>query len=55
MSQINKKDHAYQMIKRAIIYGDLSSGNIYSLNDLSDMIKTSSTPTREALLVLEHE
>ncbi len=51
----NKKDQAYQIIKRAIIYGDLSPGNIYSLNDLSEMINISTTPTREALLVLEHE
>jgi len=53
--QSNKKDQAYQFIKQAIISGDLVSGNIYSLNDLSDMIKISSTPTREALLVLECE
>lgn len=55
MSQINKKDKAYQTIKRAIISGDLESGNIYNLNDLSNMIDISSTPTREALLVLEYE
>lgn len=51
----NKKDQAYQFIKKAIISGDLVSGNIYSLNDLSDMSNISSTPTREALLVLECE
>ncbi len=55
MSQNNKKDQAYQLIKRAIIYSDLSAGKIYNLNDLSEMINISSTPTREALLVLESE
>ena len=51
----NKKDQAYQLIKRAIISGDLVSGNIYSLHDLSELISISNTPTREALLVLECE
>ena len=55
MSQSNKKEKAYQIIKQAIISGELISGNIYNLNELSNMIDVSSTPTREALLVLEHE
>lgn len=55
MSQNNKKEKAYQIIKQAIISGDLISGNIYNLNELSNMIDVSSTPTREALLVLENE
>jgi len=55
MPKNNKKDKAYQVIKRAIISGDLISGEIYNLNDLSEMINVSNTPTREALLLLEFD
>ena len=55
MPNKNKKDKAYQAIKRAIISGGLISGEIYNLNDLSEMINVSNTPTREALLLLEFD
>jgi len=52
---MNKKDRAYQLLKTAIISGNLDAGGIYTLSDLSEMTETSSTPTREALLSLESE
>ena len=55
MPKENKKDLAYQIIKQGIISGEFRSGEIYNLNELSDQINISNTPTREALLVLEHE
>jgi DNA-binding GntR family transcriptional regulator len=55
MPKENKKDAAYQIIKQGILSGEFRSGEIYNLNELSDQINISNTPTREALLVLEHE
>ncbi len=52
---MNKKDQAYQLLKTAIISGELSAGGIYTLSDLSQITEISSTPTREALLSLESE
>jgi len=55
MPRENKKDNAYRLIKQGIISGEFSSGEIYSLNEFSEQINISNTPTREALLVLENE
>lgn len=52
---MNKKEKAYQQLKDAIISGDLSPGEIYTLTDFSERTQISSTPTREALLSLESE
>ena len=55
MPRENKKDNAYHLIKQGIISGEFSSGEIYSLNEISEQTNISNTPTREALLVLENE
>lgn len=55
MPKENKKDIAYQRIKQGILSGEYSSGEIHSLNEIAEQINISNTPTREALLVLEHE
>lgn len=50
-----KKDRAYQLIKQRIISGEFGSGEIYTLRELSERIRLSRTPTREALVVLAFE
>ena len=50
-----KKDEAYQVIKRAIIAGQLESAKIYSITELSETFGVSRTPAREALVVLTSE
>jgi DNA-binding GntR family transcriptional regulator len=50
-----KKDEAYQVIKGAIIAGQLESANIYSITELSDTFGVSGTPAREALVILTSE
>jgi DNA-binding GntR family transcriptional regulator len=55
VSTNTKKDDAYQLIKRAIISGELESGLIYSILELSEKFCVSRTPTREALVVLASE
>jgi DNA-binding GntR family transcriptional regulator len=52
---LSKKERAYQEIKQAIIDGRLESGNIYSINDLSEEFGIGRTPAREALVILASE
>lgn len=52
---VTKKDEAYQVIKRAIIAGQLESAKIYSITDLSETFGVGGTPAREALVILTSE
>jgi DNA-binding GntR family transcriptional regulator len=52
---VTKKDEAYQVIKRAIIAGQLESAKIYSIRELSETFGVSGTPAREALVILTSE
>jgi DNA-binding GntR family transcriptional regulator len=52
---VTKKDEAYQVIKKAIITGQLESANIFSITELSETLGVSGTPAREALVILTSE
>jgi DNA-binding GntR family transcriptional regulator len=52
---VTKKDEAYQVIKKAIIAGQLESANIFSITELSETLGVSGTPAREALVILTSE
>ena len=50
-----KKDKAYQVIKKAIIDGQLESAKIFSIKELAETFDVSVTPAREALVILASE
>ena len=50
-----KKDHAYQVIKKAIISGQLESAKIFSIKELAETFDVGGTPAREALVILASE
>ena len=52
---VTKKDEAYQVIKKAIIAGQLESVNIFSIRELSETFGVGGTPAREALVILTSE
>ena len=52
---VTKKDKAYQVIKKAIITGQLESAKIYSITELSETFEVGGTPAREALVILASE
>lgn len=52
---VSKTNKAYQAIKQAIIAGELESGKIYSITELSETFEIGRTPTREALVILASE
>jgi DNA-binding GntR family transcriptional regulator len=52
---VTKKDEAYQVIKKAIIAGQLESANIFSIRELSETFGVGGTPAREALVILTSE
>jgi DNA-binding GntR family transcriptional regulator len=52
---VTKKDEAYQVIKRAVIAGQLESTKIYSITELSETFGVGRTPAREALVILTSE
>ncbi|WP_028402044.1 GntR family transcriptional regulator [Ectobacillus panaciterrae] len=49
------KDHAYEMIKKLLMNGDLSPGEFLSEGYLSEQLGMSRTPIRSALQRLEYE
>ena len=51
----SKKEKAYQVIKQAIIAGQLESAKIYSITELSETFEVGRTPAREALVILASE
>jgi DNA-binding GntR family transcriptional regulator len=50
-----KSEKAYLAIKQAIIAGQLESGEIYSITELSETFEIGRTPAREALVILASE
>jgi len=52
---LTKKDKAYQVIKKAIIAGQLESAIIFSITELSETFDVGRTPVREALVILASE
>jgi len=50
-----KKDKAYQVIKKAIISGQLESAKIFSIKELAETFDVRGTPAREALVILASE
>jgi DNA-binding GntR family transcriptional regulator len=54
-NSVTRKDKAYQVIKKAIIAGQLESAKIYSITELSDTFEVGRTPAREALVILASE
>ncbi|MHA2254062.1 MAG: GntR family transcriptional regulator [Candidatus Kariarchaeaceae archaeon] len=52
---VTKKDEAYQVIKGAILDGQLEATKIYSITELSDAFGVFGTPAREALVILTSE
>ena len=54
-TRLTKKEIAYQIIRQAIIAGDLRSGKIYNTAEFSEAYSLGITPIREALIILESE
>jgi DNA-binding GntR family transcriptional regulator len=54
-NSVTKKEKAYQVIKQAIIAGQLESAKIYSITELSETFEVGRTPAREALVILASE
>jgi DNA-binding GntR family transcriptional regulator len=54
-NSVTKKDKAYQVIKKAIIAGQLESAKIYSISELLETFEVGGTPAREALVILASE
>ena len=50
-----KKAQAYQLIRQAIIAGDLKPGEVYNISEFSETYELGTTPIREALILLESE
>ena len=49
------KEQAYQLLKEAILYQKLKTGEIYSQENICEELGVSRTPVREALLELQKE
>ena len=54
-NSVTKKDKAYQVIKKAIIAGQLEPARIFSITELSETFEVGRTPVREALVILASE
>ena len=50
-----QKEMLYKRIRRAIISGELKSGEIMNEADIAAQFGSGKTPTREALLLLTHD
>lgn len=47
--------HVYEIVRNAIVIGELTPGSLHSVNDISERLNVSRTPVREALLKLEEQ
>ncbi|UPA26825.1 GntR family transcriptional regulator [Shinella oryzae] len=47
--------HVYEVVRNAIVVGELTPGSLHSVNDISERLNVSRTPVREALLKLEEQ
>lgn len=48
-------DHVYEVIRNAIVIGELAPSSLHSVNDIAQRLAVSRTPVREALLKLEEQ
>lgn len=55
IKKISFKDQVYEYLKKAIINGELKTGEIYSEQMFADQLNVSRTPVREAVLQLKNE
>ena len=55
LQRISFKDQVYEYLKKAIVNGELSTGEIYSEQMFADQLQVSRTPVREAVLQLKNE
>lgn len=55
IQRISLKEQVYQYVKKAIINGELKTGEIYSEQMFATRLNISRTPVREAVLQLKHE
>jgi DNA-binding GntR family transcriptional regulator len=55
VKRTTKKIQVYEVLKRAIISGEIKPGEILNEADLAAKYNVGKTPTREALLLLTHE
>jgi DNA-binding GntR family transcriptional regulator len=55
MKPITLKERAYKKIKQLIVYGELKPSQLLSINEILQHSGVGKTPTREALVLLEHE
>ncbi len=53
--QPTKKIHVYELLKQAIISGEIKPGEILNEANIARKYEIGKTPTREALLLLSHE
>lgn len=55
LHRVSFKDQVYEYLKKAIINGELKTGQIYSEQMFADQLNISRTPVREAVLQLKQE
>lgn len=55
LKKISFKDQVYEYLKKAIVKGDLTPGEIYSEQMFADKLSVSRTPVREAVQQLKNE
>ena len=55
LKKVSCKEQVYQYLKKALIKGELRTGEIYSEQQLADQLNVSRTPVREAVMQLTHE
>lgn len=53
--RLTKKLHIYEIVKQAIVSGEIKPGEILNEAELAQKYKVGKTPTREALLLLTHD
>jgi DNA-binding GntR family transcriptional regulator len=51
----NLATQVYEVVRNAIVLGELTPGSLHSVNDIAERLKVSRTPAREALLKLEEQ
>lgn len=49
------KDIAYKRLSKMLFDGEFVSGQIYSLNEISEILQMSKTPVRDAIIHLSNE
>lgn len=55
IQKVSYKEQVYQYLKTALIKGELQTGEIYSEQQIADLLHVSRTPVREAVMQLTNE